>query len=988
MKKYISSIAAALLLLSSACSDNFEPFDTNSTVEESDNDRISYFDLDPLLLILESTDQIGYANLKSGFFDLTTHNVEFKRSDKGYRCGIHLQESNRLEDGEYLLTFSDTEHQPITGMLKVKVKDEHIVEIGEAKSSFSLRKGSGTKEDPYIIGSERDFITFLDDLRDNELTNGRDCYFLQTADITLTDQSSTKPGRGYFGFSFAGNYNGGGYAMKDMYYRGADDAEKDSNIGIFPCLLDGAEVSNVKITGANISHVCNNVGILAGSVKGMVNLVNIDVQGSLQGEKAVNVGGLIGIVDNGDIYIDDVKMRTTMQGLRCVGGLIGCLNSHYRSHISRVSTPDHHFSVEGHDATGGIIGSATGKGLGISEVVLSHVVSKEDSDIRTIRNTGGTGTGGILGVVTGSELYFELRDVAVECPVGGLNKTGQQIGGLIGSLDHVYNAKIAGSVTSIVSGSRMVGGWCGYAYIADSSNFVILSNDGNNYILPDDSAASIEANSIAGGVFGYFRSRTFGSGPRIVRVAVNVDASEEMAGGVVGLLEDCTFLIDNFNMTSSTMQVTGGTGVGGMIGKAIRSVLMADIKVDFKMNSGKASIPNEGNFESSYSGIVKGKGDVGGILGRGENVSLKNICCAATVISLGGSNLGGIAGSVSNTDSKMSIEGCVSKSMINEPNHDNIGGIFGYFRSNSYTDISNCINYGTLTGGNNTGGIIGLYNKHWELATTDGFKAATVKTCVNMGDTSGKNCVGGIIGECEVDTNNDDFIKERTNVSILQCGNYGKISSHACDSGTSGVGGILGYGHHVMRIEYCSNHGDILSTASHKAVGGIAGSLGKDATANNFQTYWSNVELHSCVNYGTIDSQVASTHVGGVLGFMEEGPESHLKNSANYGGVLHKHDSDNGGILGYVDHLGNIYDCVNVGTVENGNGSIGTHKGGSVFYHDGLNLIDGSGKTWPSGHVVKKEDLLNKSKYSHINFDDYWDMTEYGPVPQNCPFIK
>ena len=119
---------------------------------------------------------------------------------------------------------------------------------------------------------------------------------------------------------------------------------------------------------------------------------------------------------------------------------------------------------------------------------------------------------------------------------------------------------------------------------------------------------------------------------------------------------------------------------------------------------------------------------------------------------------------------------------------------------------------------------------------------------------------------------------------------------------------------------------------------------------------------------------------------MEEGSHSYLKNCVNYGEILHKHNSDNGGILGYIDHLGNIYDCVNVGHVEEGNATVGTHKTGSVFYHDGLNLIDGSGKTWPSGHVVKKEDLCNKSKYSHINFDDYWDMTDKGPVPQGCPF--
>ncbi len=973
------------MLLATACSDHFEPFDTNASIEESENDRVSYFDLDPLLIILESTENIGYANLKSGFFDLTTHTVEFKRNAKGFRCGIHLQESKHLEDGEYLLTFSDSDHKPIQGMLKVKVKDERIIEIGEAESSFSLRHGTGTKSDPYIIGSDRDFLTFLDDLRRNELTNGRDCYFLQTADITLMDQSITTSGRGYYGYSFAGNYDGGGYSMKDMYYRGADDQNVDSHIGIFPSLLDGAVISNVKITGANISHVCNDIGILAGTVKGYVNLDNIEVQGNIQGDKATNVGGLIGRISEGDIFANNIKMRTNVQGLMCVGGLIGYLDSDYRTRIQHVSTPDHHFSVEGHDATGGIIGAATGYGLSIEDVVLSHVVSKEDSDIRTIRNTGGTGTGGIIGVITGSNMYFDIQNVKVECPVGGMNRIGEQIGGLIGSLDRVGNAKIGGSVSSIVSGNYMVGGWCGYVYVPDTSEFVIFSNEGN-YILPDDSAAAIEANTCAGGVFGCFKAKYLGSSIERLRVGVNVDATDEMAGGAIGLLEDCTLYIGTFDMSSPTMQVTGGTGIGGIVGKAIRSKIFGDINVDFKMNSGQAVIPDANSFVAAYSGIVKGKGDVGGILGRGEDVTLTNICSSATVISLGENNLGGIAGSVSNSDSNMTIEGCVSKSKINEPNHNNIGGILGYFRCNSYTDITNCINYGPIDGGENTGGIIGLCKKYWESESAEGFNPATIRHCVNIGDISGKTCVGGILAYCDMSINNS-VLQDESNLLVSGCGNYGKISSTSSSSGTSGIGGIVGYGEHAIRLEFCSNHGYILSTESHKAVGGIAGSLGKDATANNFQTYWSNVEVHSCINTGTIDSQYASTHVGGILGYMEEGPQSHLKNCANYGEVLHKHNSNNGGILGYIDHLGNVYDCVNVGNVEEGNATIGTHKSGSVFYHDGLNLIDGSGWTWPSGHVVNKEDLCNTSKYSHINFDGYWNMTSTGPVPKGCPFL-
>ena len=70
MNKYIISLGVALTLLATACSDHFQQFDTNASVEEAEDYRISYFDIDPLLIILESTDDMGYANLNSGFYYL------------------------------------------------------------------------------------------------------------------------------------------------------------------------------------------------------------------------------------------------------------------------------------------------------------------------------------------------------------------------------------------------------------------------------------------------------------------------------------------------------------------------------------------------------------------------------------------------------------------------------------------------------------------------------------------------------------------------------------------------------------------------------------------------------------------------------------------------------------------------------------------------------------------------------------------------------
>lgn len=231
----------------------------------------------------------------------------------------------------------------------------------------------------------------------------------------------------------------------------------------------------------------------------------------------------------------------------------------------------------------------------------------------------------------------------------------------------------------------------------------------------------------------------------------------------------------------------------------------------------------------------------------------------------------------------------------------------------------------------------------------------------------------------------DNQVGSLTGIKIEKSGNEGKITSSASNAGASGVGGILGYGEALILMQYNTNTGYILSAAAHKAVGGIAGSLGNDPSGGARSAYL-NVQLYKCENYGTIDAQHNSSRVGGILGFMEEGPDSRVDNCANYGKVLGKHQSDNGGIVGYVDHLTNIYDCFNAGNVDNGNAAIGTHKSGSIFNHDGLYYIDGTGKSWPSATKVSKSDAGDKSRYPRLDFDKVWIITSDGPLLRDCPF--
>ncbi|MDE6267439.1 MAG: hypothetical protein K2M07_08855 [Muribaculaceae bacterium] len=985
MKTKFLHILAAVMLVMTACSDDFKPFNPNPKVEETDECRISYFDLDPTLVKTLSTENVGFANLKKGFFDLHRYEVELTRSAERVRCGLMMNSDASITDGDYLLTFSDRDGKPLPAMMCITVKNEHVTSMTVAESTFSLRQGSGTETDPYLIGSARDFLTFLDDLRENEMTNGRDVYFRQTADITLMDQSSTKPGRGYYGYSFAGYYDGGGFSLREMYYRGADNEDSDTGVGIFPALLDGAVVSNLEITGGSISHTYANTAFLAGVAKGHVILGEIRVSGNIDSDNGTSIGGLVGLADNATLLISNIRFGATVAGRHNVGGLVGKVSGGSVK-IYEARTPDTHFFVEGYDGVGGVVGAVSNGSLTVQSSSLSHVVSKEDADIRSVSTTGGGKTGGLVGSVDGGNAELILQDVTVECPVGGLDYKGDCVGGLAGSVTcgkNVYWNKCR--VTSVVSGNKEVGGFAGHFRLAGDAELKINSSSASNCIVPDDSAAGIEGNTSVGGVFGYFEART-DVPDRSIRVGVNVDGKGEQVGGVVGKMSNCTLPLGIFDMTSSTMQVTGDNHVGGMVGLATNATVTGTTKFDYGMSGGKAVIPSEDSFEPLFRGVVKGRSDVGGILGRGENISLTGLTSACTVISLGGDNIGGVAGSITTKGTSNHLEDLVSKSTVTAPAVSNVGGIAGYLRCDNYMLVHDCINFGSVDGGNRTGGVIGCLNKSLVDISPSQFRPAEVKWCLNMGDVQGTLCTGGIVGRVNMDSMTSDWdIAHSANLNITSCGNRGKITSVTCGSNDSGVGGIVGYGEQMILLQYNTNSGYILSTADHKAVGGIAGSIGRDAD-NSGKLEIQNVMVYDCINAGTIDSQHKSTHVGGVVGFMEEGPYSYMYNCMNSGKVLNKHDSDNGGLVGYVDNRGLVRLLVNLGMVEHGNAVVGTHKTGMSFSHSDLYFLEGTGGSWPDAISVPAADITDPSKFSRLDFTNNWMMTSSGPSPRNCPF--
>lgn len=359
-----------------------------------------------------------------------------------------------------------------------------------------------------------------------------------------------------------------------------------------------------------------------------------------------------------------------------------------------------------------------------------------------------------------------------------------------------------------------------------------------------------------------------------------------------------------------------------------------------------------------FSGVVTANGTAGGIIGD-FNGTLKGVSCNA-VVSTSNSHAGGVVGSFTG-----SLEHCASFGRVSGP-YEN-GGIAGY--TGGSIKIKNCLNLGEIAVGHTVGGILGR-------ATLSQNGSLEIGYCYNRGNISNVNCAGGVAGAIT-----KPYQINNGYLNIYTCGNDGKIrgkgdSSHA-------IAGILGECIvSCLHLSGCANHGDISSSGVQYAIAGLFGELGYADDYN-----WINVK--ECMNSGTISCDASSTKLGGVVGHLHY---TNLANAAeihdcyNTGAIPSDQKDDTGGILGYVTTRNNIYRTFNCGKISHGNAIIGTHKSGTIFYHDHNYYLSGTGGGWPSSTSVAQDNLGDKSVYGDFDFEKVWMITSDGPILRNCPF--
>ena len=177
------------------------------------------------------------------------------------------------------------------------------------------------------------------------------------------------------------------------------------------------------------------------------------------------------------------------------------------------------------------------------------------------------------------------------------------------------------------------------------------------------------------------------------------------------------------------------------------------------------------------TGVIKGKNQVGGLVGNTKGGNIKN--CFADVDVRGGHSVGGLIGyldgnesfSIENCYTEGSVNGtfstlgglignawlrsdrngvisnCVSTSNVNSVEKDaSMGGLIGSFSVSGTLNMNNCYAVGNIAAGENSGGLIGA------LVIHDSDKSNITNIYYNM-ESSGQNDIGKGVGLASAELN-------------------------------------------------------------------------------------------------------------------------------------------------------------------------------------------------------------------------------------------
>lgn len=354
-------------------------------------------------------------------------------------------------------------------------------------------KGSGTKDDPYLITTANEL---------NQTRNNLEACYKLMRDIDLTEWlSENNPSQGWMPVGaknepFKGTFDGNGKTVKLFINR--PDQENVGFMGVVDC----ATIKNLTVKGnitgktavGGIIGYCNGLSSPACEIENCHYVGNVN-GGGIVGrisfyETQYSVGSIAtikncsftgkaeaGIVYSCEmVYIQGCKVNATIESEDAAGGIIGIISPGRHKYLD-IFSEVHDCSVSGHikgQNAGGIVGSS--KAIKIYNNLVTADVE-------------GTNAGGVLGKPTYYALQKDLiviKNVIASAEIKGTNSVGRVSEssitcGNIGSLstNYVINGLCVylDDQKQTISDSPINGEICGKSVLAESATYEGLGWD-------------------------------------------------------------------------------------------------------------------------------------------------------------------------------------------------------------------------------------------------------------------------------------------------------------------------------------------------------------------------------------------------------------------------------------------------------------------------------------------------------------------------------
>jgi len=441
-------------------------------------------------------------------------------------------------------------------------------------------------------------------------------------------------------------------------------------------------------------------------------------------------------------------------------------------------------------------------------------------------------------------------------------------------------------------------------------------------------------------------------------------------GNSVGALIGSAYAGLSIKQAYSTGTISAGVYAGGLVGQIANSSLTT------------------GSIKDSYSKVdITAASNVGGLVGGANLTTITNSHATGNITASGG-NVGGLAGSLS--------KGVVSNSYyatgsVTSYNQAYVGGLIGYFTTNSkyaqFASITNSFAAGNVNAGYFVGGLIGRIDAGETYPIT-------VDNCYATGNVTGTYAstenayggIGGLIGWTNyVNISNShatgDVISAISDVSSKKYGTYtlnylgglvgymnsGSITNSYATGNVIGqggtfnwyMGGLVGYNANAGAISHSYATGNV--TNGYSQIGGLVG-LNSGPITSSWAT--GNVSGNNAVA-GLVGASTGAA--AKIIGCMASGNVKGIAYTMN--GVTYE-SKQVGGLVGYLN--GSVSDSSATGSVTGGD-NVGGLAGD--MYDGSINNSSASGEVTGTGDNVGG--IVGSAKKSSIT-NSYWNSDSTG----------